>query len=344
MCIPILDDYKRDVLSPLLPNARFSHQSNDGLVHLRNNMDLDGSIYEMKNLQEQRFVHFTSLEKLFEILNSETIRLYNFASQDDPKEYIYAWENKEKLEESNQIETNNDQDFSFILSMCQITDNNDEDYFNMWRLYGDNGKGVGIVFKFENDPSKWNNYLLSNVLYGDEKKRKVDYLIKRHNKYKGIKPSNIRNGILNYIGPFHKQKCYSSEKEVRLLIPARAMEENAIDNFHNYKNGKRTQYATLPINGKKRLDELSEKQTGINKLGSDLYIPDNMAINCKISRYTQMPHLAIDSIIIGYRHKSIPDNDEEVTAFNTIEGIIKDITNRWPGEIKITSSKISKYF
>jgi hypothetical protein len=343
MCIPIFDDYIRDVLSPLLPNARFSHQSDDGSVHLRSNKDLDGSIYEMKNLQEQRFVHFTSLGNLFEILNSETIRLYNFASLDDPKEYIYAWEKEKQLKDNNQIGKDNDQHFSFILSMCQITDNNDEDYFNMWRLYGDNGKGVGIVFKFENDPSIWNNYLLSNVLYGDEKKGEIDNLIQRHIDYKGEKTSNIRNGILNYIGPFHKQKCYSSEKEVRLLIPARAMEENAIDNFHNYKNGKRTQYATLPLNGKKHLDELLKKRD-MTKPNSEGLNTDMIKFNCKISRYTQMPHLAIDSIIIGYRHKSIPDKANEVTTFETIKGIINDITIRWPGEIKITSSKISKYF
>lgn len=121
------------------------------------------------------------------------------------------------------------------------------------------------------------------------------------------------------------------------------MEENAIDNFHNYKNGKRTQYATLPLNGKNHLDELLKKRD-MTKPNSEGLNTDMMKFNCKISRYTQMPHLAIDSIIIGYRHKSIPDKANEVTTFETIKGIINDITIRWPGAIKITSSKINKYF
>ncbi len=341
MCIPIFDDYIRDVLSPLLPNARFSHQSDDGSVHLRSNKDLDGSIYEMKNLQEQRFVHFTSLGNLFEILNSETIRLYNFASLDDPKEYIYAWEKEKQLNDNNQIGKDNDQHFSFILSMCQITDNNDEDYFNMWRMYGANGDGVGIVFKFENDPSKWNNYLLSNVLYGDEKKGEIDNLIQRHIGYNGDKISNIRSGILNYIGPFHKQKCYSSEKEVRLLRTSNNLPYN-IQKLA-FKQNKRCYYIDLTLNTRSKLTKLQEEKENLiyNHQDSSSAM---FSINSKVEEYNELPHLIIDSIIIGYRHKSIPDNDEKVTAFNTIEGIIKDITNRWPGEIKITSSKISKYF
>ena len=84
------------------------------------------------------------------------------------------------MEDPDRIGKNNDKLFSFILSMCQIKDNDDSDYFDMWRLYGDNGSGVGIVIKIDNNPAEWDNYLLSNVLYGEKKRNNIEELFRRH--------------------------------------------------------------------------------------------------------------------------------------------------------------------
>lgn len=348
MCIPDFEDYRKVVLAPLLPNANFSRMSQLGenfKLFLKNNRDLEGSIYEMKEVDKKRFVHFTSLRNLFEILNSEEIRLYDFGNQDDPKEYLYSWETIKNMEDTDRIGKDNDKLFSFILSMCQIKDNDDSDYFDMWRLYGDNGSGVGIVIKIDNNPAEWDNYLLSNVLYGEKKRNNIEELFRRHEEYPGERPSNFRKGIINYIGPFHKPEIYKFEREVRLLITAQATENVRRTNpFYSYKNGKRIQYATLPLNSKKQIEVLKkqgEEEDQMKEIMRKCNNEESPANTIKsksteIREIERTPHLVIDTIIIGYRNN--PDDYKQIKA------IIDDIVIDWEGHIDIVPSKISKYF
>jgi len=345
---PNFEDYRKDVLAPLLPNANFSRISQLGenfKLFLKNNRDFEGSIYEMKKVDKKRFVQFTSLRNLFEILNSGEIRLYDFGSQNDPKEYLYSWGTIKNMEDPDRIGKNNDKLFSFILSMCQIKDNDDSDYFDMWRLYGDNGSGVGIVIKIDNNPAEWDNYLLSNVLYGEKKRNNIEELFRRHEEYLGERPSNFRKGIINYIGPFHKPEIYKFEREVRLLITAQATENVRQTNpFYSYKNGKRIQYATLPLNSKKQIEVLKkqgeeeDQMKEIMRKCNNEKSPANTikSKSTEIREIERTPHLVIDTIIIGYRNN--PDDYKQIKA------IIDDIVIDWEGYINIVPSKISKYF
>ena len=47
-------------------------------------------------------------------------------------------------------------------------DRNKPDMFDSWRLYGEKGNGVGIVFKFSSDVEWWYGNYLSRIHYGNE--------------------------------------------------------------------------------------------------------------------------------------------------------------------------------
>ena len=100
------------------------------------------------------FIHYTTLDSLFNILNTREIRLYDLNKLNDATEMFYA---AQKLNmRFNKLKVKSLKDRHFVLSMCYYDDHVYADNFNLWRLYGKEGNGVGIVFNFENPESLWN--------------------------------------------------------------------------------------------------------------------------------------------------------------------------------------------
>lgn len=98
----------------------------------------------------KRHIHYTTLDSLFNILNSKELRFYNLKALHDGQELSYAI-NEFGLK-INQEQIENFKNSWFVHSFCEY--NNDDD-FNMWRLYGQNGNGVGIVYEIPNVNDKW---------------------------------------------------------------------------------------------------------------------------------------------------------------------------------------------
>ena len=115
------------------------------------NSNLVGSPYFF---DKKSFVHFTSFHAFSSILNERAIRLYNLHKLDDPREFTFA----SRIFQLNQEIIDDAKDNLFLISFCEraiLNPIRSKDEFNMWRLYGLQGKGVGIIFSLKNNPIQW---------------------------------------------------------------------------------------------------------------------------------------------------------------------------------------------
>ncbi|HVA98182.1 MAG TPA: hypothetical protein VNG53_04750, partial [Bacteroidia bacterium] len=116
--------------------------------------------------KEKDFIHFTSIDSLFEILNSRHLRLYNLLNMDDKFELDYAQRELsfKVLEKEN---VGKEQLYSF--SMCSSSEILNEEPKKkkhlLWKLHGKDGNGVVIRLKIENDLSTWRCYYLTKCFY-----------------------------------------------------------------------------------------------------------------------------------------------------------------------------------
>ena len=125
------------------------------------------------------FIHFTNLYALQSIISNKNLRLYNLHNFNDPREYSFAG----NLLSFNAENKQDAKDNFFLLSMCHSeilssrTPTGIE--FNMWRLYGNNGKGLAIELNFDgSQPISWKDYFLGNVHYGASSKTNLKELNK----------------------------------------------------------------------------------------------------------------------------------------------------------------------
>lgn len=163
------------------------------------------SDYYLKD--ENQFIHFCSAKKMYSIINSGQIRLYNLSHQNDKDEFKFA---AQLLGES-PLACEKIRRRIYSLSMCRSETEAD---LTLWRLYGDDTKGVGLKLKIVNNPFYWMQYHLSQIYYGNIEKlltyksRKDEF--EKTNKFRFI------IGLERFLG-FHKSEHYSVEKEVRLI-------------------------------------------------------------------------------------------------------------------------------
>ncbi len=118
-----------------------------------------------------KFIHYTTLNNAVNIINDGFFRLNSLAYMDDPQEFLFA--GNEILGNYEPFELQTLKENIFCISFSEYNnENGNADNFDSWRLYGDNGKGVGIVFKFSSEPSLWNGNYLSKIHYGKEQTNK----------------------------------------------------------------------------------------------------------------------------------------------------------------------------
>ncbi len=219
----IFDEYLRE-MNVILPEAKMKIQSwhsvNDNVGGL--NLDFmtqqnsfDNTLFQTKI--ENQYIHYTSVDSLFGILNEEAIRCYPTKNMNDPMEVVsilqklklpVSLEMKEKIRRS-----------LFVFSMCKYGSDNLDD-FNMWRLYGKEGYGVGIVFEVENENRDWSSTIIGDVQYGNnaEMEKLFKETIDLSLKYAKL---NLNKDefpvILNLLMALHKNSIWSFEKEARCV-------------------------------------------------------------------------------------------------------------------------------
>jgi hypothetical protein len=171
--------------------------------------------YKIESEKKIEIIHYTNIQSFCNIINSQNIRLYNCFNLNDSKEIetglnkIGFEYNREWLEDLKRTH--------FVFSASEY--NNDDD-FNMWRLYGDNGNGVAFVFEIDDNFKNWTGIHLSKVSYSesDESFRNLKNFVDFHNKFQSEHKLFISvPSIIPLLGAFQKDKIWSIENEFRIV-------------------------------------------------------------------------------------------------------------------------------
>lgn len=163
-------------------------------------------------------IRFTTLESLAALLQHQSHRMWSIASMNDKTECSYANQKVQSKESINQDDEDGIFTYcnNYIISCSQC----EEDDLTMWRLYGNNTKGVAFVYDVPEDLS--NDFYLAPVSYAHkdgnncrhEELEFVSFLLNQNNKIFQKRFWLKRWGIWQR---FFKSEKYALEQEVRLL-------------------------------------------------------------------------------------------------------------------------------
>lgn len=278
----------------LLPKATHSFASAFGRA------DMDKSTYAKVELSPSyglfqksmyyynrplKFIHFTSLKNLVNIIREEKLRMYSLVGMDDKYEFEYAQNVLGKPK--NEFLTNRSKSQIYCLSMCKYNLEELQKSLQLWRYFGDDGRGAAIVLDFESKYKyEWFNYVLGEVHYGDKKLNKLRKTVEAY--YEFEKANNFKvsgfNKMFHKINSFHKDDIYRDEKEVRLVYSA---DQDSIFKKHEKINTDITSRGTLT----------SYKELPINPLSLD--VVNQESIEYRLRKIN--PVVRINKVVFGYR-------------------------------------------
>jgi hypothetical protein len=163
----ILRQYSEEVIKPFfkIDFSRYGYSQSGSSDQFSGDGQLPNRFISYKDTDyyykgsNEKFIHFTSLNTFFEIVNNGYFLASQFTNHDNPLELLYA--GKEMLNVTTREKLSQLKELIFSLSMCVYEE--DTDSFDMWRLYGNNGYGIGIVFSFYPNKDFWNDSFLSLV-------------------------------------------------------------------------------------------------------------------------------------------------------------------------------------
>lgn len=179
-------------------------EENDGSYYFKDDEEFLfwKKLLELEKDSPQLLYRYTSLDTVFFLLKNCMYRMNGIVGMNDTSEidyfddYCYTSKNKPSYQRLNNL----------FLSSCSLL----YDDLTMWRLYGDDAKGVCLAFEIKPDMQK--EFMLQMVSYANEKKK--------NNKLDLIKELIKKKVVFNDIDKwkhFFKAKDYSIEEEIRLL-------------------------------------------------------------------------------------------------------------------------------
>jgi len=172
----------------------------------KENLYFENTDYYYKG--DLQFFHLTNYRSLFSILNSRTIRLYNLHKSNDPTEFEYS----ANLFNASPIDIDSRKKKIYSFSFCPMSELTNQ---NSWEIYGDNFRGIAIIFQIINNPQEWDNFHMSDIKY--DLSPKVKNYVNDINTLK-IKYAGCTFELeLEKIMAFHKEPKWEHEKEIRIL-------------------------------------------------------------------------------------------------------------------------------
>lgn len=245
-------------------------------------------------------IHYTSLEAILNILNTESLRLYNCNNLNDDEEIKYAI-NKLGISNSKKEIDEQKRNF-FVFSSCKYDMNKNDEDFNLWRLYANSGNGAAIVFEITNLNDHWQNIFYGQVCYDFNSHLNKELLefISIHNQFnEEYKLFENTPSIVPAISLLFKNKIWSIENEIRLsafcpfefytlttqhFAGGNAYLSRTLKHTLN-KSGESAAYVELPLNISRLKTEYKNKLT-----------------SGEIDNYLScIPHLKIKRIILGHK-------------------------------------------
>ncbi len=265
--------------------------------------------------KEKEFIHFTSIEALFGILDSKHLRMYNLPNMDDKYELEYALN---ALSFINTDDKNKIKEQLFILSICSASLILNEDPMKkkhvLWKLHGRDGEGVIIKIRIENDLNTWYNYYLTECFYSLDNFRAIEELHKITNK----------ELLDTKLACFIKLPIYEFENEIRLVFDKRY--SGCIKDEKNI-----LKYPIVYPDKLNRAENISYVQLPLlnffrNNPEAYPTPPNGLQLNYEI------PKISISEIILGYRYNN-----------NDLKNIQEKIKSYDPN-ISVSLSALKQYY
>ena len=151
------------------------------------------------NSRKGEIHRYTSLRTAFEMINKKTFRMNGIAGMNDKSEGYY-WDEAVSGEQQEPKETVNDY---FISSFSSVPDD-----LTLWRLYGDEGKGVCLSFQFK---EKFNGITLGKTKYAPKDANCFKF-------FKAVLDNNFVFQDIDQWKCFFKPLEYEVEAEYRLIL------------------------------------------------------------------------------------------------------------------------------
>lgn len=229
-----VERFKKRCIEPFFPNARPVTISGIGPASMEKfgSVEIEfGSSFEnligspYQYTDSYKFLHFTTLKALLNILKEGRIRMYNLREMDDPRELNYATENL-GIKYTCKYEKAWKTDGYYALSMFKKSIEKQKKSLNAWRTYGDDGNGVALELTFHKKHAQyWHGFALSRMYYGE---KGFEHFKQFQNAYKHFQEEvgfGIDNfdELFNLVWGFHKTGTYTTEDEVRLLYTLRGL-------------------------------------------------------------------------------------------------------------------------
>lgn len=168
-----------------------------------------------------KLVKFSTLRSIHTLLEKQTQNMCSLVCMNDPNEVEYAFEyikRQWKGEDLSKLLNNNDDsNNAFIISGSKDGKEND---LTMWRLYGDDTKGVCVKYKLDIEAAFKNGFYFAPVCYGQTAKSHIELDFVRELLSAGF---HIQKWTL--WRHFFKDYAYKVEDEIRLLYTPKLGDE-----------------------------------------------------------------------------------------------------------------------
>ena len=268
-----------------------------GKIQIKHGL-VDPSLFNKDPLE---IVHYTSIQAFFEIINSETIRLYNSFNLNDPKEIEHGLKTLEFPYKSNWL--NDLKRNHFILSATRYN-NQIKDDFNLWRLYGQEGMGIGLVFEVPHEIKTWTGINLSRIEYSSDPaynsiaKKYLDYHQNFQAKYALFE--NIPS-IIPLLASFQKDEIWKIENETRIIAfcPFDKYKLKPKGGHHESSNPFLSKTISHTINAKG--DQVAFVTMPISHLSIKKKIKPNTETEIQEAYLRNHPYIQLKRVILGPR-------------------------------------------
>ena len=311
--------------------------------------------------KDLKFIHYTTMTNCLNIIREQSFRMYNLHSMDDKYELKYASENLAfSFVTEEQIKKWKEN--VYTLSMCEVEVEENEKSFELFRNYGQNGKGVGIVFSFDKtNQQTWREYYLSKIHYS---KKIIDDITNAHFDFHKKDSRYCILGdyeeLLFNLCCFHKPPIYSFEQEIRLLeFDNSVKKDRNYLNFYKILTGVDSQFFTkrgetdawekyeqkkspvikskTEIDFSKNSEPIRFKRLPITeKFRADLL----SEINCPVISNKKdlfFPNVKIEKIILGYNY-----SEKDIENFKEV---LVELSEKYLNyEVQCELSILKKYF
>ena len=214
------------------------------------NTSLIGSKFH-RDFVGKRFLHFTSLKSLKGILETGSLRLSNFNTFKDKKEYLHASEKIFTISDDQAAEIKKG---LFVLSLTELQEKNVKyNYDKHWKNYGNEGKGVALEFEILRQPA---GYFPLAVQYHDNPQNDtfIAKLIECHNS--NFASNNYMKELACFFYPLFcafKGNSFKWENETRVFfnnpnlddIPVKVLDDST--QFYIDDNNYPVYYQDVPL-------------------------------------------------------------------------------------------------